>query len=123
MTKTLDFNASRIAATWVSASTKPICFSAHGKALFGSIVGQCGVSSAHQPVQNGALRPIETSQKDTGRFTHLVSYYCALLQLELERRPDQLVRHFKQLFSQRNQFFRRQACESACKKDPPYCLT
>jgi hypothetical protein len=48
MTKTLDFNASRIAATWLSASTKPICFSAHGKALFGSIEGQGGVPFANR---------------------------------------------------------------------------
>ena len=39
MTSTFDFNASWIAATWLSARARPMCFSTHGKAFSGSIQG------------------------------------------------------------------------------------
>src|SRR6202040_2487735 len=45
MTRTLDISASRIAATWLSASARPICFSTHGKALSGLIQGQGSLRS------------------------------------------------------------------------------
>ena len=40
ITNTLDIKASRIAATWLSASARPIRSSTHGSALSGSIQGQ-----------------------------------------------------------------------------------
>ena len=51
---------------------------------------------------------MQTSKKDAGRFTNLVSDDRALLQLEVERSPDQSLRHLEALLGQRHQLVRRQ---------------
>jgi hypothetical protein len=56
MTKTLDFSASRIATTWLSARAKPICFSTHGKAFSGSIQGQGSVPFASRISRSAMVR-------------------------------------------------------------------
>jgi hypothetical protein len=54
------------------------------------------------------LRPIETGQKNAGRFANPVGNHRALVQLKFNRGPDQLLRHFEQLLGQRHQLVRRQ---------------
>ena len=51
---------------------------------------------------------MQTGQKYARRFANPVGDHRALLQLELERSPDQLLRHLEQLFGQRHQLVRRQ---------------
>ena len=75
MTSTLDISASLIAATWLSARARPMCFSTHGKALSGSIQGH-----GNAPLASRVSRSIE-------------------------RGPDQLLRHLKELLGQRDQLF------------------
>ena len=106
MTSTLDISASRIAATWLSASASPMCFSTHGKALSGSIQGHGSdaVRQPHQPVGDGALRAMQTGEKYTRRFADPVGDHIALLQLELERGTDELLRDLEQLLGERHQF-------------------
>src|SRR5262249_29169921 len=52
---------------------------------------------------------MQTSKKYARRFANAVSHHRALLQLEVERSPDQLLRHFEQLLGQRHQLVGRQA--------------
>ena len=40
MTSTFDVSASRMAATWLSASASPVLCSIHGSAFSGSMAGQ-----------------------------------------------------------------------------------
>ena len=56
MTSTLDISASLIAAIWLSARARPICFSTHGKALSGSIQGHGSVPFASR-VSRSAMVP------------------------------------------------------------------
>ena len=86
ITSTLDISASLIAATWLSASARPMCFSTQGKALSGSIQGHGNVPLGQpgQPIRNGALRPVQTGQEHTRRLTDLVGDHGALLQLEIK---------------------------------------
>ena len=39
---------------------------------------------------------MQTGQKYTGSFANPIGDRCPLLQLEVDRRPDQLRRHFEQ---------------------------
>ena len=52
---------------------------------------------------NGAFRPIETRQKNAGRFANPVGDYGAVLQFEFDGSPDQLLRHIEQLLGKRHQ--------------------
>ena len=70
---------------------------------------QRAVCKPHQPLGDGALRPIQAGQKYTGRFANLVGDHRALLQLEIERSADELLRHLEQLLGERDQLFGRQA--------------
>ena len=114
MTNTLDISASRIAATWLSASARPIRPSTQGKALSGSIQGQGSVATcqSREPLGDGALRSMQARQKNTRRFAYPVSDHRALMQLEIERSSDELLRDFEQLFGKRDQLFGRQAAMS-----------
>jgi hypothetical protein len=56
MTSTLDVSASRIAATWLSARARPICFSTHGRALSGSIQGQGSAPFASRVIRSAIVR-------------------------------------------------------------------
>jgi hypothetical protein len=69
---------------------------------------QRAICQSRQPLGKGAFRPIQTSKKDAGRFTNPVSDDRALLQLEIERSPDQLLRHLEELLGQRHQLVGRQ---------------
>src|SRR5256886_5702928 len=69
---------------------------------------QRAICYSRQPLGDGAFRPMQTSKKDAGRFTNPVSDHRALLQLEVERSPDQLLRHLEQLLGQRHQLVGRQ---------------
>ena len=51
---------------------------------------------------------MQTSQENTRRLTDLIGDHGALLQLEIKRSTDQLLRHLEQLLGQRDQLFRRQ---------------
>jgi hypothetical protein len=59
MTSTLDISVSLIAAIWLSARARPICFSTHGKALSGSIQGHGSVPFASRVSRSrrGRSRP------------------------------------------------------------------
>src|SRR6516162_1731457 len=57
---------------------------------------------------DGAFGSIQSSQEDARRFANPVSNYRALLQLELKRSPDQVLRHLEQLLGQGHQFIGRQ---------------
>jgi len=46
----------------------------------------------HQPLGDGALRPMQADQKYTRRFANSVGDHRALLQLEIERSADELLR-------------------------------
>ena len=63
---------------------------------------QPAICQSRQPPGDGAFRLMETSKEYAGRFTNAVSHHRALLQLEVERSPDQLLRHFEQLLGQRH---------------------
>src|SRR5262245_53380062 len=69
---------------------------------------QRAICQSRQSLGGGAFRPMQSSKKYAGRFTNPVSDDRALLQLEVERGPDQLLRHFEQLFSQRHQLVCRE---------------
>jgi len=56
MTSTLLISASRMAATWLSASAKPMRFSTHGKALSGSIQGQGSGPFANRVSRSAMVR-------------------------------------------------------------------
>ena len=56
MTSTLDINASRIAATWLSARASPIRSATHGNALSGSIQGQGSVPFASRISRSAMAR-------------------------------------------------------------------
>lgn len=56
-------------------------------------------------VSSRVLRPVQNGKESTGRLTELVGDR-ALLQLEIERGADQLLRRLEQLFDQR-EFHRR----------------
>ena len=81
MTSTLEISASRIAATWLSARARPIRCSTHGNALSGSIQGHgsAAIRKPHQPLGNGALRPMQARQKHTRSFANPVGDHRALL--------------------------------------------
>ena len=70
---------------------------------------QSAICQPRQPLGDGALRPVKTGQKYTRCFAHPVGNHGALLQLELKRSPDQLLRDLKELLGQRDQFFCWQA--------------
>ena len=70
--------------------------------------GQRAICQPRQPLGDGAFRPMQTSQKDAGRFANPVGDDRALLQLEIERSADQLLRHLEQLLGQRHQLVGRQ---------------
>ena len=70
--------------------------------------GSVPVASRSQPLGDGALRPIQASQKYTGRLANLVGDHRALLQFEIERSANELLRHLEQLLGERYQLFRRQ---------------
>jgi hypothetical protein len=53
---TLDISARRTAATWLSASARPTCFSTHGKALSGSIRGYGSVPFANRVSRSAMVR-------------------------------------------------------------------
>jgi hypothetical protein len=86
-----------------------MCFSTHGKALSGSIQGQGNVPFASRVSRWAMVRyaSIQTGQKDAGRFGDLIRDYRALLQLKLERRPEQWLRHLEQLLRHRHQLVRQ----------------
>ena len=65
ITSTFELSARRTAATWLSASVRPMCFSTHGKALSGSIQGhgERAICEPYQPIRNRALRPMQTGQE------------------------------------------------------------
>ena len=111
MTSTLDISASRMAATWLSARVRPVFCSTHGNALSGSMQGQGSVplASRMQPLGDHLLGPVETGQKHAGRLAHPVGDHAAFRKFQIERRPDQLLRHLEQFCGQRHQFLRRQA--------------
>src|SRR5258706_10206283 len=69
---------------------------------------QWAIGQSRQPLCDGAFRPMQTSKKDAGRFTNTVSDDRALLQLEVERSPDQLLRHLEEFLGQPHQLVRRQ---------------
>src|SRR6476659_1813413 len=110
ITVTLDISARRTAATWLAAKARLMRFSTHGKAFVRIDPGprQRAVCQTCQPIGNGAFRPMQTGQEYTRRHTDLVGNHGALLQLEIKRRTDQLLRHLEQLLGQRDQLFRRQ---------------
>src|SRR5262245_34260978 len=56
---------------------------------------QRAICQSRQPPGDGAFRLMQTSKEYAGRFTNAVSHHRALLQLEVERSPDQLLRHFE----------------------------
>ena len=56
---------------------------------------QRAICQSRQPLGDGAFRLMQTSKKDAGRFTNVVSDDRALLQLKVERGSDQLLRHFE----------------------------
>ena len=66
----------------------------------------------HQPLGDGAFRPMQAGQKYTRCFANSISDHRALLQLEIESSADDLLRNLEQLFGQRYQFFCRQAAMS-----------
>jgi len=70
---------------------------------------QRAICKPHQPRGDGALRPMQAGQKDTRRFANPVGDHRALLQLEIERSADELLRNLKQLLGKRYQLLRRQA--------------
>jgi hypothetical protein len=85
-------------------------FSTHGKALSGSIQGHGSGPFASRVnrsamVRSARCRPARNTQ---GVFAYPVGDHRALLQLEVERSADQLLRHFEQLLGQRYQLVRRQ---------------
>ena len=53
---------------------------------------QRAICQSHQPLGDGALRAMQTGQKYTGRFANPVGDHRALLQLEIERGADELLR-------------------------------
>ena len=57
--------------------------------------GQCAVCQPLQAFGDDAFRPVKASEKDAGRFANLVAHHCSVPQLQLERGPDQLLRHLK----------------------------
>src|SRR6185437_15212527 len=73
---------------------------------------QRAICKPHQPLDDGALRPVQAGQKYTGRFANPVGDHRALLQLEIERSADEVLRDFEQLLGKRYQLFRRQAAMS-----------
>ena len=90
MTRTLDISASRIVATWLSASASSIRFSTHGNALPRSIQGHGRtVRKVHQALGDGAYRAKQAGEKYAGRFANAVGDHRALLQLEVESSADQ----------------------------------
>ena len=56
---------------------------------------QRAICQSRQALGDGAFRPMQTSKKYAGCFANPVGDYRALLQLEVERSPDQLLRHFE----------------------------
>ena len=52
---------------------------------------------------------VRRGQKYARRFAYAVGDHRALLELEIERSADELLRNLEQLFSKRYQLFRRQA--------------
>ena len=70
---------------------------------------QRAVCQPRQPLGDGAFRPVQAGKEYTGCLANPVGDHCALLQLEIERGADQLLRHLEQLLGQRDQLFRRQA--------------
>jgi len=56
---------------------------------------QLAICQPHQPLSDGALRPMQAGQKYTGRFANPVGDDRALLQLEIERSADELLRDLK----------------------------
>ena len=52
---------------------------------------------------------MQAGQKHTRRFANPVGDHRALLQLEIERSADELLRDLEQLLGKRYQLFRRQA--------------
>jgi hypothetical protein len=67
MTSTLQIRASRMAAIWLSARAKPMCFSTQGKALSGSIRGQGSVPFATRMSRGRWCVPPDTNQRETRR--------------------------------------------------------
>ena len=56
---------------------------------------QCAICQSRQSLGDGAFRSMQTSKKYAGRFANPVGDHRALLQLEIERSPDQFRRHFE----------------------------
>jgi len=56
---------------------------------------QPAICQSRQPLGDGAFRPMQTSKKDAGRFTNLISDDRALQQLQVKRGSDQLLRHME----------------------------
>jgi hypothetical protein len=107
MTRTLDISASRIAATWLSASASSIRFSTHDPGPW-----QRAARKAHQALGDGAFRAMQAGEKYAGRFANAVGDHRALLQLEVESSADQFQRHLEQLPGQQDEFVGRQAAMS-----------
>lgn len=82
MTRTLDFSASRIAATWLGKG-KPDMLLDPWQGLVRIDPGprQRAICQSRQSLGDRALRAMQASQKHTGRFANPVGDHRALLQL------------------------------------------
>ena len=61
-------------------------------------------------IGDGALRPMQTCQKYTGRFADTVGDDRALCQFQIKRGADLLHRDLEQLLGKPRQLLRRQSC-------------
>ena len=73
---------------------------------------QLAICQPHQPLGDGALRAMQAGQKYTRCFANPVGDHRALMQLQIERSADELLRNLEQLFGKRYQLFRRQTAMS-----------
>jgi hypothetical protein len=110
MTNTLDISTSRIAAGKAKADT--FLDPWQGPVRIDPRPRQLAICQPQKSLGDGALRPVQAGQKYTGRFANPVGDHRALLQLQIERSSDELLRNLEQLFGKRYQPFCRQAAMS-----------
>ena len=98
ITSTLLERAVRTASRWLAASCRPVRRSTHGIALAASIGGQGGPADSENPQSfgDGLLGPVQAREEHAATAFQQVGHDIAGLQLQRQRRRDQVVGNIQQ---------------------------